>query len=255
MQLAFRSYGSAGPALVILHGMFGSHENWHTMSSRLAKYRQVWALDQRNHGDSPHSSQMDYRAMAEDVRQFIEERSLGSVDLLGHSMGGKTAMQLALTDPASVQRLIVVDIAPRAYSPRHGQILQALLALKLEDFQSRKQIEDQLWPSVPDLGTRQFLLKNVKRDRHSRFQWKLGLREINDNYTRMVEAVASASNYSGPALFIRGEQSNYLTPHDLPGIQNLFPRAQLATIPGAGHLPHVENPGAFSETVCQFLQS
>src|SRR5579859_1638969 len=161
MQLHFKSYGSGHP-LIILHGLFGSLDNWHFHSSQLAGQFRVLAVDQRNHGHSPHSQQMDYTLMAEDLSELIDHEQLPRAHVLGHSMGGKTAMQFALKYPQKTARLMVIDMAPRAYSPRQAQILETLLSVDLTAFKTRSQLLEALAPKIPDLALRQFLLKNIE---------------------------------------------------------------------------------------------
>jgi len=252
MQLHFRSYGAGAP-LVILHGLFGSLDNWHTVSQRLGGHFHVLAVDQRNHGRSPHCPEMDYRLMADDVAEFLDQQQLAEAFVLGHSMGGKTAMQLALAHPRRVARLVVADMAPRAYPPRHEKILAGMLALDLAAAASRHQLAEALAPWVPELATRQFLLKNVAADAEGRFHWRCGLDEIHRNYGRLAEALAASPPYPGPTLFLRGERSDFLREEDEPGIRQLFPHAELGTIPRAGHLLHADNPEAFLRAVSGFL--
>jgi pimeloyl-ACP methyl ester carboxylesterase len=213
----------------------------------------VFAVDQRNHGSSPHSPEMSYALMAADLEEFMQTQGLTRAHVMGHSMGGKTAMQFALSYPDRVEKLVVVDMAPRAYSPRHGKILDALLSLDLLGFQTRKQIEEALAPAIPELGTRQFLLKNLTRTTGESFRWRLGLREIHHSYAHLSEALTSDRPYEKPVLFLRGEHSDYLREDDLSLIRELFPKAELRTIPSAAHLLHVENPVAFLRTVIGFL--
>ncbi len=252
MRLHFRSYGSGTP-LVILHGLFGSLDNWHSMSQKLSGKFQVLAVDQRNHGQSPHSLEMSYQLMAQDINELLEALHLPAAHVLGHSMGGKTAMQLALAFPQRVQKLIVVDIAPRPYPPHHEQVLAALLSLDLHPGHDRRHLERALAPDIPDLATRQFLLKNLKRNPDGSFRWQLGLGEIQRNYRRLSEGITAGAAFNGPALFLRGEESDYVADADGDSIRALFPRAELQTIARAGHLPHVENPRAFLEAVNTFL--
>lgn len=252
MQLHFKSYGRGEP-LLILHGLFGSLDNWQSVSVKLSTRFQVFAVDQRNHGSSPHSPEMDYPRMAADLDEFMQSHGLAHAHVMGHSMGGKTAMQFALLFPERVDKLVVVDMAPRAYLPRHEKILRALLSLDLPAFETRHQIEEALAPAIPDLGTRQFLLKNLTRSPGERFRWKLGLGEISRNYGRLSEPVTGAPPFERPTLFIRGEISDFLTEADLPLIRQLFPTAELRSIPAAGHLVHVENTEKFLETLTAFL--
>ena len=252
MELHFEASGSGDP-LIILHGLFGSLDNWRIVSARLAQRFTVFALDQRNHGRSPHAEQMDYVLMAEDVQQFLKGRGLGKASVLGHSMGGKTAMQLALLHPGSVAKLIVADIAPRPYPPRHERMLAGMLALDLGHFETRSQMEAALAPAVPDLATRQFLLKNVVRSEGTGFHWRMGVTQIQTNYRRLTDTVHGLGPFTNPVLFIRGANSDYLSESDIPEIQRCFPKAQLKTVPDADHLLHVQKPELFVRLVIEFL--
>jgi esterase len=253
MQLHFESYGRGAP-LIILHGLFGSFDNWHTISQRLGERFHVFAADQRNHGRSGHSAEMNYPVMAGDLREFMASHRLETAHVLGHSMGGKTAMEFALQHPEKVNRLVVVDIGPRAYSPRHGQIFEGLLSLDLAAFQTRVQMEEALAPSIPEKTVRQFLLKNVTRDQAGAFRWKLNLRDILKNYDRLSEALAPDRVCGRPALFMRGGESKYLRESDWEPIRKLYVRAELKTIPQAGHWVHADAPGLFLQSVLEFLQ-
>jgi pimeloyl-ACP methyl ester carboxylesterase len=252
MELHFEAVGQGEP-LIILHGLFGSLENWRPLAKRLGENFRVFSLDQRNHGQSPHTFEMDYRLMALDVREFICGQGYSDCNVLGHSMGGKTAMQLALLQPELVERLIVVDMAPGLGFARHEPIIKAMRSLDLSQFQTRKDIQDALAPAVPDLSTRQFLLKNITRTSAGVFSWKIGLEQIQQNYHNLTQAIDSSEPFSKPSLFIRGETSDYLRPQDWCCIVKLFPKATLQTVPAAGHLVHVENPDAFYHLVTSFL--
>ena len=252
MQLHFQNFGQ-GPPLIILHGLFGSLENWHSISQKLAADFQVFAVDQRNHGRSSHAPGMNYQLMAEDLKEFLANQQLGAINLLGHSIGGKTAMLFALTYSELVQKLIIVDIAPRAYSDRHREILNALSSLNLSSFKSRAQMESQLAPSIPDLAVRRFLLKNIKRDQEGAFYWQMNLPTIEANYARLSEAISSQRSFEKPTLFIRGERSNYIRAQDLPVIEKLFPQVKYCKIAAAGHWVHAEAPEPFLRTVREFL--
>jgi len=177
MRLHCQSHGHGFP-LVILHGLLGSSDNWLPLARRFAARFQVFAVDLRNHGRSPHAAGMDYPSLAGDLVKFLDAHRLDRVHLLGHSLGGKVAMQLALSSPDCVARLIVVDIAPKTYPARHEHIVESLLALDLKRHHRRREIEDALAPGIPDRTVRQFLLKNLAHDGDGRFQWKVNLREI-----------------------------------------------------------------------------
>jgi len=253
MQLHFQTYGQGAP-LIILHGLFGSLDNWHSISQKLAVDFQVFAVDLRNHGRSRHAAEMSYPLMAEDLKEFVIERNLNTVNLLGHSMGGKMAMLFALNFPDLVKKLIVVDIAPRAYPAHHTEILKALLSLDLSSFKSRKEMEAQLADSIPDLAVRQFLLKNVKRNSEGAFYWQMNLAGINANYERLNESIFSQRSFDKPASFIRGECSNYIRDEDWASIRTLFPQAEHCEIAGAGHWVHADAPEAFLRKVREFFK-
>src|SRR5580698_1709140 len=170
MQLNFKESGQ-GRAVVLLHGLFGSSDNWYSVAQRLGETFHVYTIDQRNHGQSPHSPEMDYPLMASDVDKFLTARGLASAMVIGHSMGGKTAMQLALQAPQRVEKLVVADMAPRAYAPAHDKIFAALRALDLSKFANRTQMEEALAPEIPSQTLRRFLLKNIGRNAAGGFFW------------------------------------------------------------------------------------
>lgn len=254
MQLHFKESGQ-GRAVILLHGLFGSSDNWHPIALRLAESFHVFAVDQRNHGQSPHSDAMNYSLMAGDLETFMASRGLASAMVVGHSMGGKTAMQFALQFPERVEKLIVADMAPRAYAPAHEKIFAAQLALDLKSFATRPEIEDALAPEIPDLVLRRFLLKNLGRDAAGEFFWKIHLRSMAENYPHLRAPVSPVRPFAGPALFIRGGKSNYLNPEDEPLIFEFFPQAKLQTIPGAGHWVHTEAPAEFLRLTLDFLRA
>jgi pimeloyl-ACP methyl ester carboxylesterase len=252
MQLHFKEFGQ-GRAVILLHGLFGSADNWHHIALRLAEHFQVFALDQRNHGRSPHSDEMNYQLMASDVEKFFVTRGIDSAFVIGHSMGGKTAMQFALQFPDRVERLVVADMAPRAYAPAHEKIIAALLALDLSKFQAREQIETALEPEIPKLVLRRFLLKNLGRDAAGGFVWKINLRGLSENYFHLRQPVSALVPFAKPALFIRGGKSNYVNDADEPLIRELFPQSEIKTIAEAGHWVHADKPEEFLRLVSEFL--
>jgi esterase len=253
MQLNYQRYGHGSP-LIILHGLFGSLNNWNTLSKRFGEYYQVFAVDQRNHGASPHSDRSSYPLMAEDLRAFMQQQQLASASLLGHSMGGKTAMQFALSYPEQVAKLVVVDIAPKAYPPHHDTILDALCGLDLSQHSSRAELDQALADKIDSRPIRQFLLTNVTRDEAGRFVWKMNLDGIKQTYDQIVGAVEQHGRFDKPALFVRGETSDYIQNTDRPVIEALFPQARIVTIPGAGHWVHAEAPADFFAAALDFLR-
>jgi len=258
VQLHFKEYGQ-GRAVILLHGLFGSSDNWHSLALRLSPSFHVLAPDQRNHGRSPHSDRMSYELMAADVVALMDSRGIGSAAVLGHSMGGKTAMQLALQFPDRVERLIVVDMAPRAYPPVHRGVMAALLALDLKLFSTRQAIEDALAPEIPDVSVRRFLLKNIGTTPGAGFFWKLNLRGLLDQNESLYRPVSptppGAGPFSKPGLFVRGGKSDYLGPDDEPLIRSLFSNAAIRTVPEAGHWVHADAPEAFFRMVLDFLRA
>ena len=252
MPLHCESYGHGHP-LIILHGLFGSLENWRTLSKTFSQSFQVFALDQRNHGRSPHSDVFNYRVMVEDVREFVQLHSLSPTHLLGHSMGGKTAMQFAVSYPEKVDKLIVVDIAPKVYPPEHDAIFAALFSLDVRGLRSRQQADTALAGKIPDLALRQFLLKNLEREAPGGFRWRINLDAIHENYAEILKGLEGTGQFHHPTLFIRGGNSGYIHPEDLPAIKAIFPQAQLVTIPHTGHWVHAEAPQEFAGTVLNFL--
>lgn len=251
IRLHFLTWGRGEP-LILLHGLFGSADNWATVGRNLAERFQVFALDQRNHGQSPHVPEMSYPLLAEDVVDFMDQHKLRRAHLLGHSMGGKTAMSFALRHPNRVGGLIVVDIAPRAYEPRHQKFLQAMLGLRLSDYASRAEIDAALERSIPEKAVRQFLLKSVARQEGG-FGWKLNLPALQENYARLNEALQGGGTFGGPALFVTGGLSDYVQAFDHSQIRALFPAADFRSIPGVGHWVHAEAPREFLDRVAKFL--
>lgn len=254
MQLNYLSYGSGYP-LIILHGLFGSLDNWHTLSKRFAENYKVFSLDQRNHGRSPHSEEFDYKVLAQDLYDFMEQQNLTDAYILGHSMGGKTAMQFAFTYPEKVKKLIVADIAPKSYPPGHLELIQTLCSIDLKQFSQRKEIDTSLAEKIPDFGVRQFILKNIYLNDEGIFSWKMNLEAISKNYLELNKAITSNKPFSKPTLFIRGEKSSYIQPSDSQLISSLFSQSEIVTILKAGHWVHAEAPTEFYEKVSSFLSS
>ena len=252
MQLYYQQYGNGFP-LIILHGLLGASGNWHTLSRNVfADHFNVFALDLRNHGRSPHYDIFDFPSMVADVVAFLDEQGLAEAHVLGHSMGGKVAMWLALEHPNRVKKLISADIAPRTYPPHHMHILNGLKAVKPHLFGSRAEIDEALAAHIDAFPVRQFLLKNLEL-KNGVYRWKMNLDVISSQYPRINEGIETASRYGKPALFIKGGKSNYITDQDKPMIQALFPDVQYAELPDAGHWLHAEAPEAFASAVLNFL--
>lgn len=239
--------------LIILHGLLGSMDNWRTQAKRLSQYRPVYTLDLRNHGDSPHLKDMSYREMYEDVIKLTQHLQIEQFHLLGHSMGGKIAMQLALAHPALVKSLIVVDIAPKPYPLWHQKTLQGVMSMPVEKIKTRKQADEYLQPWIEDSSERTFMLKNLKRE-GDHFKWRCNLEEISRGYLKIAGFSIAMATYPGKTLFIKGEQSNYIQEADQTIIKSLFPQSKIITIKQSGHLPHFQQADEFYEIVSDFLE-
>ncbi|MGI9382758.1 MAG: alpha/beta fold hydrolase [Methyloligellaceae bacterium] len=258
VELAYKVYGEdrSGPDLpmVILHGLFGSSRNWTAVANRLSEQRPVYALDLRNHGASPWSEDMGYEDMASDVAAFVNGRDLGPIILIGHSMGGKTAMATALGNPDLIAQLVVVDIAPVDYAPDLRAFTQAMLAVDLASASTRSDIDGELKGPVPDPGVRAFLLQNVAAH-DGAFAWRINLPVIDkelERLSRFPQALVESS-YAGPTAFISGGQSDYVQPSHHDAIRDVFPAASFEAIPGAGHWVHAEAPELFIQSVERYL--
>ena len=248
-----------GPDVVILHGLFGSGENWRSQAKRLSTDFTVHCMDLRNHGASPHASAMNYPAMAADVIQTCQHLNIKSCHLIGHSMGGKTAMQLALTTPALIEQLIIVDIGPKLYPHHHGNILEGLSKLQQASanglLNSRREADNLLTAFVENSATRSFLLKNLERTASGQYRLAINLDAIVNNYDDIAAAITPLNSHprDRPTLFIKGAESDYLQANDQPGIIALFPGAKLKSIGGAGHWPQSEKPDVVYKIIYDFL--
>ncbi len=252
IPLTYDEFGS-GPPLVILHGLFGSARNWQRYARALGARYRVLAVDQRNHGRSPHSDRHDYTALAADLTALLDELDLTRVILLGHSMGGKAAMTLALTKPTRLAKLIVVDIAPVAYADQHTPVLDAMLSLPLASI-TRREAERALESSVPDPAIRMFLLQNLQLDAAGA-RWRLNLPALRRSMPALVGALPVAANaqFMGPVHFIRGGRSDRVRDEDFPVIGDFFPNYRVHTVPNGGHWPHAEAPAEFEECLARAL--
>lgn len=252
MYLNYKEYGEGQP-LLILHGFMGSLDNWHTLASNFGKKYHVFAIDQRNHGRSPHTDEHSIALMVEDLKQFIAQHHLSKVNLLGHSMGGKVVMQFALLYPELVQTVIIVDIAPKQYKRGHDDVFEAIFSVDLNLLESRKQAEEMMLPYVQDFGTRQFLLKNLDRKEDGKYAWKMNLRTLHMDYEEIIKSIESDQPFLGKTLVIKGGKSRYILDSDRADFSHLFPNYSLETIDGAGHWVHAEAPAEFQKLVESFL--
>ncbi|MTI41933.1 alpha/beta fold hydrolase [Fulvivirga lutimaris] len=251
MKLFFREMGEGQP-LIILHGLFGSSDNWLTIGKALSEKYKVYLLDQRNHGQSPHSNEFNYSSMALDLEEFIQQQQIANPIIIGHSMGGKTVMQYAVNNPNSWMKMVVVDIAPKAYPVHHDSILEGLNSLDLTGLSSRGEADKYLAEYIPEVGVRQFLLKNLNRDSGG-FNWKINLPVITSNIEIIGEGLNGNLKDSKPVLFIRGRNSNYIKDSDFTLIEESFPNAQIETVENAGHWVHAEQSDNFMAVLITFL--
>jgi esterase len=252
MKLNYKSYGNGSP-LLILHGFMGSLDNWHTLANQFAKDFQVFTIDQRNHGKSPHSNEHSIPLMVADLLEFLNDHNLHSVSIIGHSMGGKVAMQFALSYPDMVKNLIVVDIAPKQYKRGHDDVFEAIFAVDLPQVTGRKDAENMMEPFVQDFGTRQFLMKNLERNSDGNFGWKVNLDILHRDYDEIIKPIISEIPFTGKTLVIKGGNSRYISLLDEEDFRNLFPNYQLMEIANAGHWVHAEAPNEFYNSVVSFL--
>ena len=267
MNLFFREEGEGFP-VVIVHGLYGSSDNWLTVAKKLSSNYKVFMIDQRNHGRSPNSEEHSYEAMKKDLAEFFDQQKIEKAILMGHSMGGKTAMSFAADYPERIEKLIIVDIAPKDYFLLndesqyylHNNILRAMLELDFSRIESRKQVEEFLIERIDSRQIVQFLLKNVHRSKENhQYEWRLNVPVLYDNLDEIIKGVNAhwfddrlpINNY--PVLFIKGTNSNYILPEDFASIRRIYPEAGIVEIPNAGHWLHAEQPQLFMEAVLNFL--
>ena len=253
MDLFYHSRGK-GKTIIILHGLFGNSDNWQSLAKRFSEESRVITVDQRNHGRSFHHETFNYDVMVEDLKNLYNSLYLEKAILIGHSMGGKTAMKFALKNPEKVDKLIVVDIAPKQYPVHHDKIIDALCELDIEKFEKREELDQELARAIPNFTVRQFLLKNLVRDRHNRLKWRINLPAIKKNLVRVGEEIKGPEDYTGPTLFVAGKLSNYINPEDESFIKKLFPKATFTYFKNAGHWIHADAPDAFYDLVTSFIK-
>jgi len=265
MKLFFKKYGQ-GPAMVIVHGLYGSSDNWAMIAKALGKHFEVYVIDQRNHGRSPHSNEHNYDLMREDLYEFAMDHNIENAIFLGHSMGGKTVMHFAATYPELVNGLVVVDIAPKSYklSPDlmrhttdHKAILNSIDRIDPNEYGSREDIDRELGKTIESERVRQFLLKNLVRNGGNGYKWKLNIKVLNAKLDSVLTGINEKDFEKGkgitgfPVLFVKGARSNYILNGDLDLIKTVFPYADMVSIPDAGHWLHVEKPGMLVEAVLE----
>ncbi|HLP14592.1 MAG TPA: alpha/beta fold hydrolase [Flavobacteriales bacterium] len=253
MKLHYRKLGEQGQPLVILHGLFGTSDNWQTHAKMFATNYVVYLVDQRNHGHSPHTDEMDYFAMSADLKEIFDEEKITNAILMGHSMGGKTAMFFAQEFPHLLDKLIVVDMGIKKYPPHHQLIFEALMAVDLDKVKTRKEVETIVSSYFQDQTVIQFLLKNLYWGDKEQLAWRMNLQVLYRDIENILAAIP-AKKVNVPTLFLRGGKSNYVLDEDWGEITEHFPNATIQTIDKAGHWVHAEAPKEFYETVKNFIQ-
>lgn len=252
MILFHRKLGESGIPMVILHGLFGSGDNWQSHAKNWSAHFPVYLIDNRNHGHSGHDEEMNYDVMAADLKETLDALSLEKIHLMGHSMGGKVAMRFAQLYPHYILSLIVVDMGIKTYPPHHDVIFQGLANVQVQNCPSRKEAEERLSAFVSDISTRQFLLKNLFWRSETQLDWRFNLVVLKANIDHILASLSSEV-VKCPSLFLYGGKSNYVLPEDASNIQRVFPNASLRCIENAGHWVHVESPIEFSQDVMNFL--
>jgi len=253
MKILHSSIQGTGKPLIILHGYFGMSDNWKALGNKFAENFEVHLVDQRNHGRSFHSDDFDYELLVEDLHFYIESHNLSKVNLLGHSMGGKVAMLFTVTYPEMVDKLIVADISPKYYKPHHQEILEALNSVNFNIQNTRKKVEEILRIHIKEEGIVQFMLKNVFRKTKEDLDYRFNLNSLTINNSEVGEALPSFTHFDGLTLFLKGENSNYITIEDESLIEAHFSNATIVTVKNAGHWLHAENPTQFYNEIVSFL--
>lgn len=242
-----------GVPLLILHGYFGMSDNWKTLGNQFAEKHQVHLIDQRNHGRSFHADAFNYTVLVDDLHNYIQHHQLKKVNLLGHSMGGKTAMLFAVTYPNLVDKLLVADISPSAYKPHHNEILAALNSIDFSIQNTRKLVDEKLSEMIPEVGVRQFLLKNIYWKEKGQLAFRFNLQSLTENNAEIGVGLPSTSRFNNETLFLKGSNSGYISSEEEISIKAHFPNSKIIEISNAGHWLHAENPKDFYEAVIGFL--
>jgi pimeloyl-ACP methyl ester carboxylesterase len=253
MKLNYKKLGE-GPPLLILHGLFGMLDNWISLGKRYAQHFEVYLIDQRNHGKSPHCDEFTFADLADDLMEFIENHHIRGALMIGHSLGGKTLIEFANEHACFIEKMVIADIGPKAYKPRHENIVAAMESLDLQKITSRKAAEEALKIQIPNLQIRQFLLKNIYWLKKNELGWKINLPVIKQN---LDEVLVDMSGYRiiVPTLFLRGGDSDYILPEDEASIKSQFPNGSIVTIPGTGHWLHAEKQDEFYRITMNFFNS
>ena len=242
-----------GTPFIFLHGLFGSSVNWNSVSKYFGKDHKLFLIDQRNHGRSPHDPEFNYELMSEDLREFFMDHGLDRAVVLGHSMGGKTAMSFAAKYPEMVDKLIIVDISPSLYIFKDENVLRGMMELTTEELSSRSTAEQAIARYIADLGVRQFILQNLFWNDEKRLEWRLNIDAISQNIMNVGSEVEMTNPFEGPTLFVKGGNSDYIQAEDYAIIKEKFPNSTIETVEGAGHWIHADEPQEFVNVVSKFL--
>jgi len=254
MEVLHSNVLGTGFPLIILHGYFGMGDNWKSHANKLAEDFEVHIIDQRNHGRSFHSDEFSYELMVQDLKHYYEVNNIEKAIVLGHSMGGKTAMLFAVENPDLVEKLVVADIAPKYYAPHHHVITNALNSVNFSELKLRTEVDTILKETISDVGIRQFLLKNVYRKTKTEMAFRFNLESLTENNSEIGEALPSFTMYEGKTLFLRGQKSDYILDEDFDLITAHFENAEIQTVSNAGHWLHAENPEEFYTKLIGFLE-
>ncbi|MEE9371852.1 MAG: alpha/beta fold hydrolase [Saprospiraceae bacterium] len=253
MKLYHKIIGQ-GTTIVILHGLFGMLDNWMTIGKQLAKNYQVILVDHRNHGKSPHSQEISFELYANDLKELLDDLNIDRAYIMGHSMGGKTAMYFATKHPKRTLGMISIDMGAHKYMKgNHNEIFGAVLSIDLSKYKRRAEVDKKLSEKIPNLQVRQFLLKNLSRGKLE-YSWKANFQVLHDKYDALRMAVPKESYFGGASLFIRGGSSPYIRDNDFDFVKSIFTNATLETIEGAGHWVHAEKPKELLFIVEDFLE-
>lgn len=253
MQLNYKKFGESGSNLIILHGLLGSLDNWQTIAKHFSDRFQVYIIDQRNHGRSPHTDEMSYELLADDIYEFCRQHHIAKTIVVGHSMGGKVAMCLALQYPELIEKLIVVDIAPALYDGGHEAILFAMAEAPIKFTENREDIDKFLQPRIHDFGTRQFIMKNLARTHDGHFEWKCNFESLISNYRKLMDFPVVKNKYLPLTYFIKGEKSNYINQDNFDACDYYFPNNKIIEVSNSGHWVHADNPKEFTDKLSQLL--
>lgn len=254
MEILHSNIIGEGKPLLILHGYFGASDNWKTLGNQFAENYQVHLIDQRNHGRSFHVDEFSYELLVEDLHNYIQHHQLENIYLIGHSMGGKTAMLFAVTYPDLVDKLIIVDISPKEYQPHHNAILAGLNSVDFSVQNSRGLVDAQVGKYIPEVGVRQFLLKNVYWKEKGVLDYRFNLKSLTENNPEVGKPLPLNSRFEKATLFLKGEKSGYIIPSEHLIIDAHFTNNRIIEIKNAGHWLHAENPKQFYEEVLSFLE-